>query len=288
MMRTAVLTIDVEDWYHLDYFNRHDCNNSITMLDGLDVFAKIIEERKIRASYFVLGEIAEKLGSHLRYQAASGNNINSHGWNHLRPLTIGIREFRDDLIRSRETIMDIIEKPVLGYRAPCFSIDRERLDIVCEVGYKFDSSKIDFGLHPLYGSIDMTGFSEIKGGIFMKGDFVEFEIGTFKVLDKKVPVCGGGYIRIIPWLLLKRWIRRFVEDGGTYILYIHPFELSLRKVPCFPQSTGLISRFRFGYGRSKVRDRINALLDILGELGCRIITLDDLRSEILLEGVRDF
>ena len=74
---------------------------------------------------------------------------------HVRPMTLDIEEFRLDLHRSRAIMKEINGKRGLGYRAPCFSLDRERLDIVRDTGFAYDASRIEFGSHPLYGSIDM-------------------------------------------------------------------------------------------------------------------------------------
>ena len=157
-MKYAVFSLDIEDWYHLDYFSGKECDRSYSMLDGLDVYREILESYDIPSSYFVLGEIADSLKTNLKELSEQGNDIASHGWGHVRPLTMEVVPFESEIKASKEKLENIIGKQVMGYRAPCFSLDRERLDIVNKVGYKIDSSRIKFTNHPLYGDLNLDGF----------------------------------------------------------------------------------------------------------------------------------
>ena len=202
-MKKAVLTLDVEDWYHLDYFDRRECNTNNSLLDGLDVYVDLLEALSIPSSFFVLGEIAESKIEYFRDLVKSGHDVGSHGWNHIRPMTLGIDEFRADLHRSRDVMKEINGERCFGYRAPCFSLDRERLDIVRDSGFAYDSSRIEFGDHHLYGSIDMNGYDKLSDAVYQCGKFMEFEATTLSVLGKNIPISGGGYLRLFPWLLMK-------------------------------------------------------------------------------------
>ena len=199
-MKKAVLTLDVEDWYHLDYFDRHECDTNNSLLDGLDVYVDLLESLSLPSSFFVLGEIAESKIDFFKGLVKSGHDVGSHGWNHIRPMTLGIDEFRADLHRSRDVMKEINGERGFGYRAPCFSLDRERLDIVRDSGFAYDSSRIDFGSHPLYGSIDMHGYDNLSEAVYRSGEFMEFEATTLSVLGKNIPISGGGYLRLFPWL----------------------------------------------------------------------------------------
>ena len=173
-MKKVILSMDIEDWYHLDYFNQDECDKEYSFLDGLDVYLEILEKHDIKSDFFVVGEIASKLSSVLKKISASGHSIGSHGWDHKRPIMIQKKDFRNDIIRTKVEIENIIGSSVSGYRAPCFSIDRERLDIVQEAGYLFDSSRIDFDSHPLYKKINMSDYTKLEENIYRKEDFFEF------------------------------------------------------------------------------------------------------------------
>jgi len=278
-MKKAVLTLDVEDWYHLDYFDRRECNTNNSLLDGLDVYVELLESLSLPSSFFVLGEIAETKIAFFKDLVKSGHDVGSHGWNHIRPMTLGIDEFRADLQRSRDVMKEINGERGFGYRAPCFSLDRERLDIVRDSGFAYDSSRIDFGNHPLYGSIDMHGYDKLSEAVYRSGEFMEFEATTLSVLGKNIPISGGGYLRLFPWLLMKTLVSQYLKKNDLYVLYIHPFELSQLQVPAVPKSTSTLTKFRYSHGRNTVVDKITRLVDLLRSNGYSFTTFSEIQKE---------
>jgi len=278
-MKKAVLTLDVEDWYHLDYFDRRECYTNNSLLDGLDVYVELIESLSLPSTFFALGEIAETKIDFFKDLVKSGHDVGSHGWNHKRPMTLQIEEFRADLQRSLDVMKEINGERGFGYRAPCFSLDRERLDIVRDSGFAYDSSRIEFGNHPLYGSIDMHGYHKLSEAVYRSGEFMEFEATTLSVLGKNIPIGGGGYLRLFPWLLMKTLISRHLKKNDLYVLYIHPFELSQLQVPAVPKSTSALTKFRYSYGRHKVVDKIKRLVDLLHSNGYSFTTLSEIQKE---------
>ena len=282
-MKYAVLSLDIEDWYHLDYFAGKKCDRTYSMLDGLEVYREIISSQNILSSYFVLGEVAHTLKPVLRELTEPGNDIGSHGRNHTRPLTQDIKIFESETKFCKEELEDIINKPVNGYRAPCFSLDRKRLDVLYKVGYKFDSSRIRFGDHPLYGELKMDGFQERSPAIFSKGEFFEFEVSTLPIAGKHIPVSGGGYLRIFPWTIMSSLLKRYLKENSLFTLYIHPFELSSHSNPDFPSGTSLPNKIRFALGRSTVLKKINCLIELLKKNDFQFTTFSALREKMLYE-----
>ena len=279
-MKKVVLTLDVEDWYHLDYFDRHECDTNNSLLDGLDVYVDLLKSLSLPSSFFVLGEIAESKIDFFKGLVKSGHDVGSHGWNHIRPMTLGIDEFRADLHRSRLVMKEINGERGFGYRAPCFSLDRERLDIVRDSGFAYDSSRIDFGNHPLYGSIDMHGYDKLSEAVYRSGEFMEFEATTLSVLGKNIPISGGGYLRLFPWLLMKTLISQYLKENDLYVLYIHPFELSQLPVPAVPDSTTTLTKFRYSHGRNRVVDKITRLVELLRSNGYSFTTFSEIQKEL--------
>ena len=280
-MKKAVLSLDVEDWYHLDYFDRLECDTSNSLLDGLDVYVELLDSLSLTSSFFVLGEIAESKVEFFRNLVKVGHDVGSHGWDHTRPMTLSIDEFRDDLYRCIEIMKEINGDRGFGYRAPCFSLDRERLDIVRGSGFSYDSSRIDFGHHPLYGSINMQGYKNISNTIYINDNFMEFETTTFPILGKNIPISGGGYLRLFPWPLMKTLISRYLKKNDLYVFYIHPFELSKLDIPQVPSSTSIITKYRFANGRNSVIDKITRLVDLLRTNGYTFTTFSEIQKEIL-------
>jgi polysaccharide deacetylase family protein (PEP-CTERM system associated) len=281
-MKKVILSLDVEDWYHLDYFQRSECDISESLLDGLDVYVDLLRELSLPSSFFVLGEIAATKIDYFQQLVQAGHDVGSHGWDHRRPMTMSPQAFQDDLNRCLKAMQEINGESGFGYRAPCFSLDRERLNIVKESGFIYDSSRIDFGNHPLYGSIDMEGYDPNGSFVYQQEGFLEFEVSTLPVLGKNIPISGGGYLRLFPWTLMKRLVTRHLLKNELYILYIHPFELSKLATPKTPESTSLTTQFRFGHGRNQVIDRIKRLIDLLYDHGYEFTTFRSLHKEIMM------
>ena len=280
-MKTVVLSMDIEDWYHLDYFDSSQCNKNYSLLDGVNIYCEILQKHKIPSSFFVLGEIAKSISSTLNKIVSSGNDIGSHSWNHTRPMTISTTEFYHDIEKSKKDLENIIGSEIEGFRAPCFSIDRARLNQVKKAGFSYDSSRIDFSTHPLYETINMKGYELLMSNIYKLDDFFEFQLSTNSVYGKNIPISGGGYLRLLPWFVTKKLIDSYLNKSKLYTLYIHPFELSSRPNPSFPKETRLHNRLRFGKGRSTVAEKLSRLIYLLKQHGYRFTTFSLLRKELL-------
>ena len=280
-MKKVILSLDVEDWFHLDYFDRNECNISNSLLDGLEAYVELLESMSLPSSFFVLGEIAEKKLSFFKDLVAKGHDVGSHGWDHVRPMTMTVNDFQNDLLKCSRTMRDINKSRAFGYRAPCFSLDRERLEIVKSSGFAYDASRIDFGNHPLYGSINMSGFEKLAESVFQDDTFFEFEATTLKLLGKNIPISGGGYLRLFPWPLMRQLLLKHIAKNNIYIFYIHPFELSSRPTPVLPKSTPLFTKYRFSLGRKEVKTRIERLVDMFGSNDYQFTTFSGLRHDFL-------
>jgi len=281
--RYAVLSMDVEDWYHLDYFSGLTPDRSSSMLDGLDVYLSLLERHSIRTTFFVLSELAEHLGSTLRAMAAAGHEIASHGVAHKRPLKMTVSEFGADLRQSKATLENVLQQSVEGFRAPCFSMDRTRLEEVRKAGYTYDSSRIDFTGHPLYGSLDVDDFDAVASGHVEQRGFHEFEVSTLSMLGKRLPVSGGGYLRIAPWAIMRPLIQSYVSRNPLYVLYIHPFELSPRPLPAAAAKLSFPQRLRFSLGRAGVVGKVERLIRLLQENGFSFVTFRDLCQQSVVQ-----
>jgi polysaccharide deacetylase family protein (PEP-CTERM system associated) len=280
-MKWAVLSMDIEDWYHLDYFIDHECDRAFSFLDGIEVFQNILARWQIPATFFVLGEMARSLSPKLHELRAQGHEIGVHGWDHQRPLKLSPDVFAQNVRRAKETLEELLSAPVEGYRASCFSLDRERLDLLRAAGYGYDSSYILFRDHPLYGHLDLTGFESLSPRIYHQGDFFEFQVSTVRLAGKNIPISGGGYIRFFPWFLMRRLVSKYLKHSELFVFYIHPFEMSPRKKPLLPAEASWADHLRFQIGRFRVPQRLEALIALLRENGFRFVNFTALRRELL-------
>lgn len=280
-MKYAILSMDLEDWYHVDYFNRTQCDSSISLLDGVKIYKDILAQHHIKSTFFVLGELVKSNKLILRELSEEGHEIASHGWEHVRPLQLTLNDFHEDLLRTKLELEDTLGIKVQGYRAPCFSLNRERLDAISAASYLYDSSRILFSNHPLYGKIDIHDFVQLSQNIYRKDTFFEFQVSTLSLAGRNIPVSGGGYIRIFPWFLMQNLIKWYIKHNELYVLYIHPFELSSQSNPPLPISTRWITRKRFEAGRSTVYSKLSALIMLLLNEGYSFTTFAELRNSLL-------
>lgn len=275
----AVLSMDVEDWYHLYYF-LGKADGSYSMLDGFDHYVELLNRHNIKTTFFVLSELADNAKKQILYASSCGHEIACHGKTHVRPLDLSIEDFEAQLTEAKAKLEDITGKEVVGYRAPCYGIDNERYALVKKAGFQYSSSKMDVPGHPLYGALDLGGFDQPIKGIYTKDGMTEFALSTQKFCGNHIAVSGGGWIRLLPWRpLMKPLIEKYLDASDCYTLYIHPFELSKKLMPQVP-GTGLMTNIRARRGLGKVEGRIEQLIELIKAKGFAACTFSDVCKRI--------
>ena len=272
LKKIALVSIDVEEWFHLDYIK--DRSSSFTMLDGLDRFVEFADNENIPTTLFTLTDLLPSLSDSLKSISLSGHEIALHGTSHKRPLEMSLDEFEADCYKAVKSFQEHLDIMPHGYRASCFSLDRDRLNILKnKLNFSYDASRMDFDTHPLYGSLDMTGFTKLIDGVYVENRdrFVEFELPTVKFLGKSIPISGGGYLRIFPWILTSFLVRRFIKKNPFFSIYIHPFEMSSKKPAVF-KGLGFLNNFRFRYNINSVPKKMQKLVKLLRQEGFEFMT----------------
>ncbi len=211
--------IRFEDWH--GYESRIE-NNTYKILDLLDEYG-------VKATFFVLGWVAEHHGELVGDIHKRGHEVACHGYNHRLVYNLSPAGFREDIRISRALIEDITGEHVLGYRAASYSITRDSLwalDILIEEGFVYDSSIFPVH-HDRYGIPDADRFChEISRP---SGTIKEFPLSTlkFRILNSefRIPIAGGGYLRLLPARFTEWGIRRLNEkEKQPAVIYIHPWE----------------------------------------------------------------
>jgi polysaccharide deacetylase family protein (PEP-CTERM system associated) len=257
-------TIDVEDYFQVEAFarvvNRNDWDafesrvdrNTRTILDLLD-------EHHVSGTFFVLGWVAERHPGLVREIATRGHEIASHGMTHKLVYKQTPEVFRDETRRSKRLLEDIIQQPVLGYRAATYSITERSLwalDILYEEGFQYDSSIFPMR-HDRYGIPDADpnpGLVRTPTG----NGIVEFPISVLRRSWGKIPVAGGGYFRLFPLALTVWGLRQINRDGNEFVFYLHPWEID----PMQPRISGtsMLSRWRHYLNLKRTKSRLEGLL----------------------------
>ena len=280
MKKYAVLSMDVEDWYHLEYFKNKQTDKHISMLDGFTNYINLLNRYEIQTTFFILSELVGTLKEQILFASNTGHEIACHGKVHTRPLDMGVMEFEKSIHEAKDDLSKLINKSIIGYRAPCYCIDNERYEAVKRVGFRYSSSLISIGWHPLYGKIDLSDFSKIKHNIYRNDKFYEFELPIIKLLHKEIAISGGGWVRLFPWsVFMKPLIKNYLEKADIYILYIHPFELSNVQMPQVLETT-FTTNIRARKGLHKVAYKIEQLIELLIENRFTITSFANIVSEL--------
>jgi polysaccharide deacetylase family protein (PEP-CTERM system associated) len=257
-----VFSIDLEDWFCVQNLNGiiprdqwDSCesrveNNTIRLLDLLD-------RHKVRATFFVLGWVAERRPDLVREVFRRGHEIATHGYSHRLLTSMTPEEFRADLDRSLEVLATCVSAPVLGFRAPSFSVTRATwwaLEILRSRGLRYDSSIFPVGFHPDYGVPD----SRLEAHSILDG-LLEVPMSCALLGGRKIPCSGGGYFRLYPYSLTRRLMQQCNRQGRPVMFYLHPWEID----PGQPRVSGMpaLKRFRHYNNLDRTMGRLERLLE---------------------------
>ena len=242
------LTVDVEDYYHVSAFesvvsreswNQYESrveNNTHRVLDMLD-------ERRARATFFILGCVAERHPALIQAIQQRGHEVASHGYSHRRIYKQTPSQFREETHKAKRIVEALIGQAILGYRAASYSIVGKSLwalDVLAEEGFRYDSSIFPVR-HDLYGIPGHQRFScaiERNGG----GMMLEIPLSTVRLAGMNIPVAGGGYLRLFPYTFTRQALRQLNHyERQPAVVYFHPWEID----PDQPRIKGsTLSRFR--------------------------------------------
>lgn len=224
------LGVDVEDWFQVGAFEdsiaRSDWEGMTLRVErNVERICELFDRAGVKATFFTLGWIAERVPAAIRRIADRGHEIASHGYDHARVFTLSPEQFRADLAKSKAIIEAACGTKVTGYRAPSFSIDRRTPwahEILAEEGYAYSSS-----VNPI--SHDHYGWREAPRFTFRPvagSPLLEIPVTTVEVGGRRLGAGGGGFFRILPYGF-SRWAvaRVNTRENRPAVFYFHPWEI---------------------------------------------------------------
>ncbi len=226
---TNYLTIDVEDYFQVAAFEDIIQPSSWNSLEfrvesNTDRILDILAQRQVKATFFVVGWVADKCPALVKKIASSGHEVGCHSYWHRKIYDLTPEQFRADTLQAKDVLENILGRKINGYRAPSYSITKKSLwalDILEELGFTYDSSIFPI-YHDNYGIPDAPRF-EYK---LSNHDMIEYPISTSLILDRKIPVAGGGYFRLFPYWFTKIALNRINNrEHQPFIFYLHPWEV---------------------------------------------------------------
>jgi len=260
------LTIDVEDYFQVNAFARQIRfdewdNYPLRVGDNTRRILDMLDEFDIKATFFVLGWVAERLPTLVREISERGHEIACHGYAHELIYNIGPNAFRRDICKAKRLLEDQCGVRIDGYRAPSYSITKQSLwalDILVEEGFTYDSSIFPV-MHDTYGIADAERFPHIlQTGA---GPLIEFPLTTLPLQlgwkSIRIPIAGGGYLRLLPVDLIRHGIEAINQrEQQPAVLYFHPWEID----PAQPRiKAGMKSRFRHYLNLAKTEAKLACL-----------------------------
>jgi polysaccharide deacetylase family protein (PEP-CTERM system associated) len=261
--RVNAMTVDVEDYFHVSAFepyisrDRWDslpCRVEDNTRKVLDLFAA----HRVRATFFVLGWVAERYPALVRDIVACGHELACHGRDHTRVTEQTPGQFRDDIRYSKQLLEDCAGVPVIGYRAASYSIGAGNLWALAslqEAGFAYSSSIYPIR-HDIYGMPDGSRFPFHPDNA---PELLEIPVSTTCLGTKRLPCGGGGYFRLLP-LAYYRWAIGRVNrmEQQSTVFYFHPWEID----PDQPRQQGLDlkTRFRHYLNLHKTEAKLSRLL----------------------------
>ncbi len=272
------LTIDVEDYFHVSAFENISPPATWTEREcrverNTDLILNILDEHSVKATFFILGWVAERYPQLTKQIATQGHEIASHGYLHQRVELQDRDVYREDVRKGKKILEDQIGAEVLGYRAPSYSITRKTswaFDELLEAGFKYDSSIFPMQ-HDFYGIPDwprFAGYAVKNGDNWCESPSIsqgqlgikELPITTLKLGQRNLPIAGGGYFRLLPYAVTRWGLNRInQQEQQPFVFYLHPWEFD----PQQPRMAGASakSKFRHYLNLSKTEQRFRRLLN---------------------------
>lgn len=224
------LSIDLEPWYASELLTKYlPKEKSDQIEEAVRPILDLLDKYNIKATFFVLGIVAEKYPEVVREIYDKGHEIANHAYSHKTLYELGEREFEGEIKKSVKLLESITGKKPIGFRAPSFSINNSTkwaFRILKDYGFKYDSSIFPiktmlYGvpnapLHPYRPSMANVAQEDPDGRI------IEFPMTVLK-LGINIPISGGFYLRVLPWWFLIQGIKK-VNRSRAAVIYIHPWE----------------------------------------------------------------
>ena len=256
------MSIDVEDYFQVSafapYIRRENWNGLECRVErNIGRILALLAEKDVKATFFTLGWIAERYPQVVKAIVDGGHELASHGYGHERASDLSPAAFLEDIASAKKLLEDLGGVPVVGYRAPSFSIGKGNLwafDVLRDAGYRYSSSVYPIA-HDHYGMPDSPRFAyPVREGL------LEIPVTTLRLGSRNLPSSGGGYFRLLPYALSRWMIRRVNEvDGESAVFYFHPWEID----PEQPRVAGIDAKTRFRHyvNITRTEGRIARLLE---------------------------
>ena len=292
MNSKLVITVDLDDWYHVGWLAGrrrtifHSSQEARTEYSGEGLrgpthrILNLFDEYSVNTTFFIQGEVAQEYPDLVELIKARGHEIGSHDMHHVSPRIRSIEEFREDVTQSKQVLEGLLKEQILGYRSPNAELLAENVNIIEDLGFRYDASVFPcipipgFYGRPLAPTQPYRPSREDLSRAVRDRDFIEFPFAVVSYL--RIPGGSSWYLRNLGLGIVKLAIRSQLRRGYACFNF-HPWEIS-DNVPRVP---GLPAHVLRNVG-TETFSRIRALLEAFKSLSkfvCFRDCLDDLGSD---------
>ncbi len=227
-----VISIDLEEWYHPIHLKNYVKNKIPQVKESIQPILKLFKKYNVTTTFFVLGEIAQKTPEVIDLINKDGHEIASHGYSHKPLWELSKEEFIEELEKTNFLLTKISKEKILGYRAPYFSISKERswaIECLKKMDYKYDSSIFPVKIGSWYGDSNapLNPYNPLESDILKNNpneSFKEFPLTVFNINKIRFPLAGGIYLRTTPFLIFKTLLKQVKKQERSLFLFFHPWE----------------------------------------------------------------
>lgn len=272
MKKIAFFTMDTESFYDTTCIQEKICNNGkniylknpkFSCAEEVSRFSNLAEKYDIPITYFLNVDFLPLCKDFIKTQ---NNEISLHCYKHVSPLTQTLSEFENDLTLAEKSISENFGETPNGFRAPCFGISDEILEILKNHNFLYDSSFLQTNLSIYNGKINLKKYQKLNSSVYKKDNFFEFLPSTVNFLWMKYPISGGAYLRIPPFIFVKYLLKKYLKSANSYIFYVHPFEICNKNLP-LQKKMRFFEKIFVNWGRKNYFKRIEKIIKILKKNG---------------------
>ncbi|MCH5351735.1 MAG: polysaccharide deacetylase family protein [Clostridiales bacterium] len=284
MTKTAFFTMDVESFSDISCLkdNPRPEYDAFRIEQSIGDYLDLLGRYNIKATFFVLCSSLKHAKEYLLRAVREGHEIALHGLTHEIPAEMNREELYYTISEGKALLEKELGTKVIGYRAPCFAISDETLEVIRELGFKYDSSYLDIKMRYYRSAASFDGFENVCGGILTRDGFYEIPPCKAKTVMGEMSLSGGGYVRIAPFFFVGGHIKRFLNKSSYYMFYCHPSDMFTDKPPKLP-GVSSFNKFFIKTGRKRFLSRTESIIKTLIKKGFSFSTLRDFAERSRLQ-----
>lgn len=281
---THALSFDIEDWFHIigipELEDRSKWDTFPTIVEErTDFILALLEEYEVKATFFVVGWIAQQYPAIAKKIVNKGHELGTHSFWHRKVYELSRDEFYQDLKNSITILQDQTGVKIRGFRAPSFSITpgtEWTVEVMQELGLKYDASF--FPAQRDNGGYEIEQTPQLLEQKTFGYAFPELPMSMMNVMGKSLPFSGGGYLRLWPKWLIKKGFRQLEEKNMPGVVYLHPRDFA----PDSPRVKMPIHRhFKSYVGMRTTESKLRMLLEHFAFDTCEQVLKTQLGDKML-------